>query len=170
MPKPARPPETDVLIVGFKKPDVARLLAEHLTQSGVTSTLFMGKRARSDFLAEMARARVVVCLPGTREGFYLPALEAMAVGALTVCPDARGNDYCRDGFNCFKPEYDVAALTRAVLRASRLSADQAAEICRNASATARQHDLALERTRFLRVLRAASTSGQGIADVRSSAT
>ena len=35
---------------------------------------------RSAFLALLGESRIVVCLPLEREGFYLPALEAMACG------------------------------------------------------------------------------------------
>ena len=49
----------------------------------------------------MARARVTLYLPNRLEGFYIPALEGMALGTLVVCPDSVGNrSYCRDGENC----------------------------------------------------------------------
>ena len=143
----------DVLIVGFKMPTIARGLAASLAQSGIAATMLMEKGPRGDFLELLGRARVVVCLPAVREGFYLPALEAMAVGAVTVCPDARGNDYCEDGVNCFQPEYRVDALAAAAVEATKLPWTQAAKIRREAFATARRHDYAVERRRFQAVLR-----------------
>ena len=46
----------------------------------------------------MARARVTVLVPNPKEGFYLPALEAMALGTIVVCPDCVGNrSFCVAG-------------------------------------------------------------------------
>ena len=41
-------------------------------------------------LEQIARARVTLFLPNPREGFYIPALEGMALGTLVVCPDCDG--------------------------------------------------------------------------------
>jgi len=147
------PKDIDVLVVGFKRMQFAKELAASLAEAGLSATVFMERRARAAFLSEMSRARVVVCLPSPREGFYLPALEAMAVGALTVCPDAGGNEYCEDGVNCLQPVYEVDAIARATLIAHRLPSAAVTAMLRNASATAMQHDLAAERTRFHAVLR-----------------
>ena len=155
---PPRRRTVDVLVVGFKKPDIARGLAKSLARSAVTATLLMDKHPRGRFLEMLSRARVVVCLPGFREGFYLPALEAMAAGAVTVCPDARGNDYCVDGVNCVQPEYRVDAVAAAVLEATDLPWSRAAQIRRAAYATARAHSYAAERRRVQAVLREALRS------------
>jgi len=49
-----------------------------------------------------------VFLPNQKEGegFYLPALEGMAVGTLVIFPDCIGNrSFCLSGYNCFRPDY-----------------------------------------------------------------
>jgi glycosyltransferase involved in cell wall biosynthesis len=93
-----------------------------------------------------------VYVPNPKEGFYLPALEGMALRTIVVCPDVVGNrSFCLDGRNCFRPPYDedsIAAAAREALgRSGELTGmlDAAAE-------TARAHDLPAERTAFLEVL------------------
>lgn len=144
--------DADVLIVGFKRPDIARSLAATLARSGISTEMLMDVRPRRDFLRRLAGARIVVCLPAAREGFYLPALEAMAVGSLTVCPDVLGNDYCADRVNCFKPDYRVEALAQAVAEAAELDAPHAEEMRRRARTTVREHSYAAERRCFQAVL------------------
>lgn len=142
-----------VLVVGVKRVEVARDLAAVLRGRGIASTLHVDKCARGEFLRRLARARVAVCLPAVTEGFYLPALEAMAAGAIAVCPDVLGNDYCRGGFNCLTPAYDVNSLAAAVESAVALSPRDSATMLDNALRTVRRHDPAAERERFLKVLR-----------------
>ena len=40
-----------------------------------------------------------------KEGFYLPAIEAMAMGHIPIGPACVGNrDYCKNGYNSLIPE------------------------------------------------------------------
>ena len=60
------------------------------------------------------------------EGFYLPALEAMALGSLVICPDCIGNrSFCLPGRNCFRPNYDLNSVIDSVQ-----SAEKAKAVCR----------------------------------------
>jgi glycosyltransferase involved in cell wall biosynthesis len=47
------------------------------------------------------QAKITVFLPYRDiEGFYMPALEGMALGTLVVCPDCIGNrSFCLPGYN-----------------------------------------------------------------------
>ena len=148
-----------VLVVGVKRAEIARDVATALEGRGVATHLRTDKCGRIEFLKRLARARVVACLPAVTEGFYLPALEAMAAGAVVVCPDVIGNDYCLDGFNCLKPAYDVDALAAAIEKAVALSAEDSATMLSNAQETVRRHDTAAERERFLDVLGDAGRAG-----------
>ena len=145
--------DLDVLIVGYKRPDIAGSVARLLDDSGVRTELLMETLGRKSFLETLGRARIVVCLPSMVEGFYLPALESMAVGALTVCPDVRGNDYCLHGVNCLKPPYRVEAIVGAVKEAAAMPAARIAAIRDGARVTVGRHDLALERSNFQGLLR-----------------
>lgn len=142
----------DVLVVGLKQAvmaaEVARMLPGDLRQ------VVMERRIeRSRLLTLMAEAKVVVCLPDPTEGFYLPALEAMALGALVVCPDAVGNrGFCIDGRTCLMPARDAASLATAAASAARLSAAERDPLLAAASDKVQEHTLAAEAQRFSRLL------------------
>jgi glycosyltransferase involved in cell wall biosynthesis len=100
----------------------------------------------------MGRARVAVTVPNPKEGFYLPAVEAMAAGAVVVCPDCIGNrSYCLDGENSFRPSYDEDAIVAAAERALA-GGRPAAQLVRAGREMARAHDLHVERRAFLDIL------------------
>ena len=68
---------------------------------------------RDEFLDAMRRARVTLFLPNEEEGFYLPALEGMALGTIVVCPDCVGNrSFCLPGVNAFRPDYRLMSWCR----------------------------------------------------------
>jgi glycosyltransferase involved in cell wall biosynthesis len=108
---------------------------------------------RSEYLQRLCQSTAVVALPRPTEGFYLPALEAMACGAIVICPDCVGNrDFCKDGINCFRPGYDADEILAAIYRAMALSPDEAALMRENGYATVREHSLERERANFLDIL------------------
>ena len=95
----------------------------------------------------------MVLLPYVVEGFFLPALEAMALGALVVSPDCVGNrSLCLDGVNCLRPAYEASAIEAAVAEALSLAPDRRQAMLDRASATADQHSLMGERRAFLELL------------------
>jgi glycosyltransferase involved in cell wall biosynthesis len=88
-----------------------------------------------------------------QEGFFLPALEAMALGSIVVCPDVGGNrTFCRDGINCFLPQYEEGAIAAAASQALHLPQKQAEEMIRNGLQTAREHSLESERKAYHQIL------------------
>ena len=106
-----------VLVAGLKQPLIAQIVTAALRALGRQVVCLTEPIPRPQFLAAMARASVVVALPDAREGFYLPAIEAMAAGAAVVCPDALGNrDFCRHGETCLMPPANPAMLVEAALR------------------------------------------------------
>ena len=142
-----------VTIVGYKRPDLARALSERLRAEGIEHALHGELLGRSAFLDRLAGSRVAVCLPHPAEGFYLPALEAMASGALVVTLDCIGNrGFCHDHWNCVVAEPDSRSLLRAVRRIVSMSADECARMHSRARETVDRHALALERTRFHAIL------------------
>ncbi|MEB3259836.1 MAG: glycosyltransferase family 1 protein [Cyanobacteriota bacterium] len=146
--------EDRILIIGMKNPGFATALAWHLNALGIDSDLVTEALPRSLFLETMARFQVVITLPQEREGFYLPALEAMALNSIVICPDCEGNrDFCLDGINAFRPSYRMEAVVQATLTARGLTPGQKKALLMEGQKTALQHSLFKEREAFLPLLR-----------------
>ena len=146
------PRQRSVLVVGYKEPDLARALSATLHKRGVRHELLLDFLEREAFLASLAETEVAVCLPRAEEGFYLPALEAMAAGCITVTMDCIGNrSFCLDGDNCLIGA-DAETLAEQVARAVALPANTRASFQASAVQTVTDHALAGERTRFHAVL------------------
>ena len=93
-----------------------------------------------------------MCLPLEREGFYLPALEAMASGCLVVTLDCIGNrGFCRHDANCLVAEHDPESLFRATRRVLAMAVPERERMHRQAGDTAAGHSLEAERSRFARI-------------------
>ena len=70
-----------------------------------------------------------------------------------VCPDCVGNrDFCHDGVNCFRPNYEADDIIAAIYRALALSPDEADKMCSHAAETATEHSIERERHAFLQIL------------------
>jgi hypothetical protein len=144
--------DIDLLVVADKEPERGREIAARLKKPGRTTQLHDEPVAREDFLRLLGRARVITFVPTSAEGFYMPALEAMALGSLVVCPDVIGNrSFCIDGENCLRPPNSDDEIVRAT--ESALEDDEALEVMvERARSTARGHDLRDERKAFLEIL------------------
>jgi len=155
MPKPASERDIPVLIAGYKEPNFAEALSGLLRTSGLNALCLTRQLPRSEYLSLISRSRVTVFLPNRLlgEGFYLPALEGMALGTLVVCPDCVGNrDFCIDGNNCFMPDYSPNALSAACLEALNLDVAQINSLQKNGQMMAGLHNVEAERKSFLGIL------------------
>ena len=140
-----------VLIAGLKAPALAHALADTLHARGVEVELLDEWLPRTEYLERIAGAAVAVTLPHPAEGFYLPALEAMALGVPVVLGDCLGSrEYARNGDNCLLAAREPEALADAVQRA--LQPAQAARLRERGQETARGFDQAGEREAFTQVL------------------
>ncbi len=143
-----KPKTIDILIAGLKNPEMGEALKAKLDPLGLKVKLLSERMDRQSFIDFVSVAKTVVCLPNPLEGFYLPALEAMALNALVICPFAIGNDYCIDGKNCFVPSYTLEDIY-AVTRQSMELTNEAMKVMKgHADATVKAHDLNLERKSF----------------------
>jgi hypothetical protein len=145
--------QVDVLIAAGKEPELGSQVAARLARDGRVADVLLERISRPDFLARIRAARTTVFLPHLTEGFFLPALEGMALGTLVVCPDCIGNrSFCLPGHNAFRPEYTVDDIVRDAESALALSPDEARQLRDNAIQTAAEHTLSREREAFLGVL------------------
>ena len=141
----------EVFIAALKQPELGRALRAELEGRGYSVALSSEWITRDTFLARMASAQIVVVLPHATEGFFLPGLEAMALGRPVVMPRCIGNlEYARDGVNCLMPAMDTQALTGAVDRIS--DPEQARHLVEAGLATAGKHSRADERRAFAAML------------------
>jgi hypothetical protein len=115
-PAPAWDPLAPVLVLGLKAPQLAQALAARLEARAIPHRLLLGPLPRDAFLAAIAAAGVVVALTmASGEGFFLPALETLALARPLVVPDAGGNRaFCRPQLNCLQPAAEADALADAV--------------------------------------------------------
>jgi hypothetical protein len=144
---------TDLLIAGLKQPVLAGRAAERLASPLRTLEVLTDHLPREDFLAAMRRARVTLFLPNEDEGFYLPALEGMALGTLVVCPDCIGNrSFCLPGVNAFRPDYTFDEIIHAAESALALPDQDREMLVAHAGETARRHSPLAERVAFHQVL------------------
>lgn len=140
-----------VLIAGLKDPPLARELAARCERFGISVELLDDWLPREEYLQKVAQARVAVTLPHPTEGFYLPALEAMALGVPAVLVDCVGSrEYTRGGENCLLAAREPKALAEAVQQA--LLPECAARLRAAGLHTAKAYGQAAERTRFAAVL------------------
>ena len=95
-----------VLIWGEKNPELANRLFASLAAKGHRADLLLHSVERRAFASQLSQADIALTLPNATEGFYRPALEAMACRCAVVCSDAAGNRaYAVNDETCLQPPY-----------------------------------------------------------------
>ncbi len=152
-PIPFEHKSVDLFIAALKQPRLGRRLRLRLWRPGRRIDLQTDAVLRPEFLDRVNRARVTLFLPHEDEGFFIPALEGMALDTLVVCPDCEGNrDFCLPGENAFRPEFAPGAIRHATEEALRLSPASAQSLRDAARATFADNHIDRERKRFHEVL------------------
>lgn len=143
---------SSVFIGGLKNPKLAAACAGILSDAGVTVDLAASQIPRADFLARIAAADVAIMLPLSVEGFYLPALESMALGTPVIVPDCVGaRSFCMHEHTCLMPDYTATAIcdhAKKLLEAPALMH----HLRSNGLAIAAKFSILTERARFIEVL------------------
>ena len=153
LPSPCLDKSSEVCIAALKNPELGVYLKAALEQRGSRVRLLCDRIPRSTFLEAINQAKVCIFLPWKQEGFYLPALEAMALNTLVICPDCVANrSFCQDQENCFRPAYGKTEILSAFEQARALSAEATQKILHNGQQTVAQHHLRTERAAFLELL------------------
>lgn len=146
--------DIDLLIVAIKKPQLGLELEHQLKNKQAAIKTISHLIPRTEFLSLLNRAKLVLCLPHAAEGFYLPALEAMALGAIVICPDCIGNrSFCLDQHTCLLPNYETMNILQAVDKANALTEQQRQMIIKNAKQQIQMHSLEQEAQQFLAIMR-----------------
>ncbi|MCP5022400.1 MAG: glycosyltransferase family 4 protein [bacterium] len=144
---------TDLLILASKRTRLGRFCALLLWRPWRKLRLITESVPKAELMAWLADSRRVLLLPHETEGFYLPALEAMATGAQVICPDCVGNrSFCFDGQNCLRPGYKLGELLAAVRRGQRMDEPGLDALLEAGQRTAREHSLFRERKKFHQLL------------------
>lgn len=144
-----------ILIAALKEPELGEQLKGELERLGYSVRLLCDRLPRPDYLQELRRAKLAVFLPNRLEGegFYLPALEAMALRTLVICPDCLGNrDFCLPNETCFCPDYQFSSILAAIKLALNLKDSQRDSLLDQAQKQVKAHQLKKEKHRFHRIL------------------
>jgi hypothetical protein len=151
------PKKYDVFIGGLKSPELAMSCAKLLRAEGVNVDIELSKLPRDIYLKRVASSRIALLIPLSTEGFYLPALEAMALDVCVVVPDCLGNrSFCLDNINCILPKFNLEAMTQAVIQILKLPYQQE-KLKNNAHLMCINHEISNEYIRFYDVLKKLST-------------
>ncbi len=136
-----------VLIGAAKAPALGAAIAHMLRERGIEASALVEAVPRLDFARLLRAAGVFVALPLAAEGFYRPALEAMACGCAVVCADVLGNRaFCADEVTCLQPAHDDAAAHAAAVARLLEDATLRERIRRGGTTRAARFDLTRERT------------------------
>lgn len=140
-----------VVVAALKAPELGAAVAQELRARGLQVELLVHWLPRMDYLARVAAAAVIVALPHPAEGFYLPALEAMALGVPVVTTDCIGSrEYMRSGSNCVIAFPEVQVLVAGVMHA--LEPERQCQLRQNGQRTAAAYGQKHERERFAEII------------------
>jgi len=96
-----------IFIGALKNASLGKELAQQLKSAGYQVDLLADKLPRNEYLQRLGNAMVAVLLPNLTEGFYLPGLEAMALGTPVIMYDCVGNrEYAVHNKNCLLVPYE----------------------------------------------------------------
>jgi hypothetical protein len=152
-PLPANGRKWDVFLGALKAPRLGQQIFGELQDLGLAVYLATEFMPRDLYLRQIADSRIALLLPNTTEGFYLPALESMALDTLVICPDCVGNrSFCIDGHNCFRPAYTLDELKEATNLAISVSDSERSKWIANGRDTVAEHNISKERESFLAIL------------------
>ena len=141
-----------IFIGGMKSPDVAREIATALRERGVEAHLQTEVLPREAYLACLRAASIAVLLPLEHDGFFLPALEAMALGCAVVVPDIAGTrSYCINEETALTPAYRAQSIVAATMRLHENQSDRE-RLSENGIRRAALHSPKRERDTFLKLL------------------
>lgn len=149
--KPRAKRRGSILIWGKKNPALSEHLCTELAKRGLDPTLLRDYIPREAFARQLGETEIFIGVPKPTEGFFLPALEAMASGCAVICPDAAGNrGFCLHEETCLIPEFDDAGSYLEMVDILRSDTALTTQVQRNGLRMAATHSLERERVQFHR--------------------
>jgi glycosyltransferase involved in cell wall biosynthesis len=140
-----------VLIAGWKNQTIAREISTRIERFSDVD-LMVDFVTRDVFLSKITQAAISIMLPLPKEGFFLPALEAMALGRAVITTNCGGNlTFCKSEVNCLVTEYQAYSVADA---ARRLVEDRPLwnRLVSGGLSTAAQLSIDAERTKYQKLL------------------
>ena len=138
-----------IFIAALKDTPTGEYLSTQLQKKGYDVDLLTHQIVRSEFLMRLKNALFAILLPLPKEGFYLPGLEAMALGTPVIMPDCFGNRaYATHDQNCLLISRE--AIFAAVCQLDLIKLEQLRE---EGIKTAARFTLENERQQFFKILR-----------------
>lgn len=159
-------PQIDILIVALKNQSLGIELYNKMTsifnlrfkKYKIKLQIPPALPTRADFLNLLNNAKTTVFLPLTEErgfeGFYLPALEAMALKKFVICPNVIGNsDFCIPNVTCLQPEYNINSILKYIEKSTTMEDVDRWTIINNGYKKSLDHDIKFERESYLNILK-----------------
>jgi hypothetical protein len=142
-----------IMIWARKQPEFGAKLFAAIKDRGWPVNLLVNNLPREQFAQRLKESDVAITLPEETEGFYMPALEAMASGCAVICPDAGGNRaFCLHEQTCLMPQ--LGDLHEHLDMLERLLHNQTLKenLRRQGMAMAQSYSVEKEREKFYRFL------------------
>jgi glycosyltransferase involved in cell wall biosynthesis len=152
-PRAGEKKEGSILVWAGKDPRLGERLGRTLREMGIHARVLHRSLSRANFAETLRSAGVFVGLPNEREGFFLPALEAMAAGCAVICAPAGGNEsFCIDGETCLMARH--GDLDDHLAAVERLLGDRAlaGALRTRGRVVAQEHSLGRERSAFYELI------------------
>ena len=140
------------LLVGIKNPALAAEVSTALKDLGINAESILTPLNQKVFFNKLESAAVVVCFPNKTEGFYLPALEAMAHRKLVICPDCIGNrSFCNEQ-TALIPKHSLNGYLTCVKQLLTMHNKDILQLINNAQKISSEYTLDKERELFISIL------------------
>lgn len=142
----------DLLIVAIKNKNLGLRIYEKF-RGDLKVKLLNEFICHSEFRELMANSKLTLHLPKTMEAHYLPGLESMSLGSVTIMPDCVGNVfYCESNKSGFICEYSEESITYTINKVLNLQESEILKIIIDAHHKANDFCLDNERENWHKLL------------------
>lgn len=140
------------LLLGIKNPTLAKAVANSLLERGINTDTVVTPIKQQLLFNKMEQAVAVVFFPCRTEGFYLPALEAMARSKPVICPDCVGNRSFCNNDSALIPEYSLEGYLACAEKLLNMPEIEIKHMLLQARKISANYTLSRERKQFYKIL------------------